>query len=82
MEKIWRKTKPRLSENKLKRILANADIDELRQRATPRDSKAISAGKANRIKSMSASGNYTIAEIADQLGLSTTTVKKYLKGVD
>ena len=71
-----------ISENKLKRILANADIDELRQRATPRDSKAISAGKANRIKSMSASGNYTIAEIADQLGLSTTTVKKYLKGVD
>lgn len=71
-----------ISENKLKRILANADIDELRQRATPRDSKAISTGKANRIKSMSATGNYTIAEIADQLGLSTSTVKKYLKGVD
>ena len=71
-----------ISENKLKRILANADIDELRQRATPRDSKAISVGQANRIKSMSASGNYTIAEIAKQLGLSPTTVKKYLKGVD
>ena len=71
-----------ISENKLKRILANADIDELRQRATPRDSKAISVGQANRIKSMSASGNYTISEIAKQLGLSPTTVKKYLKGVD
>ena len=71
-----------ISENKLKRILANADIDELRQRATPRDSRAISVGQANRIKSMSASGNYTIAEIAKQLGLSPTTVKKYLKGVD
>jgi DNA-binding CsgD family transcriptional regulator len=71
-----------ISENKLKRILANADIDELRQRATPRNSTAISTAKANRIKNMSATGNYTIAEIANQLGLSTTTVQKYLKGVD
>ncbi len=71
-----------ISENKLKRILANADIDELRQRATPRNSTTISVAKANRIKSMSATGNYTIAEIAEQLGLSTSTVKKYLKGVD
>ena len=71
-----------ITENKLKRILANADADELRQRATPRDSREISTTKANRIKSLNATGNYTIAEIADQLGLSTTTVKKYLKGVD
>ena len=71
-----------ISENKLKRILANADADELRQRATPRDTKTISAAKANRIKSMSATGNYTIAQIAEQLGLSASTVKKYLKGVD
>lgn len=71
-----------ISENKLKRILANADIDDLRQRATPRDTRTISTAKANRIKNMSATGNYTIAEIADQLGLSPTTVKKYLKGVD
>ena len=71
-----------ISENKLKRILANADIDELRQRATPRDSKTISTAKATRIRNMSATGNYTIAEIANQLGLSTSTVQKYLKGVD
>lgn len=71
-----------ISENKLKRILANADIDELRQRATPRDTQTISTAKATRIKNMSASGNYTIAEIANQLGLSTTTVQKYMKGVN
>ena len=70
-----------ISETKLKRILANADIDELRQRATPRDTKTVSTTQANRIKTMSASGNYTLAQIADQLGLSTTTVQKYLKGV-
>ena len=71
-----------ITENKLKRILANADIDELRQRATPRDSRAISTAQSNRIKNMNATGNFTIAEIANQLGLSTSTVKKYLKGVD
>ena len=60
----------------------HADIDELRQRATPRDTKTISSSKATRIKNMSATGNYTIGEIANQLGLSTSTVQKYLKGVD
>ena len=71
-----------ISENKLKRILANADADELRQRATPRDSQTISSAKGSRIRNMSASGRYTIAEIAAQLGLSTSTVQKYLKGVN
>lgn len=71
-----------ISENKLKRILANADADELRQRATPRNTVAISSAKASRIRNMSATGNYTIAEIANQLGLSTSTVQKYLKGVN
>lgn len=71
-----------ITESKLKRILANTDIDELRQRATPRDSRKVSSGKVSRMKALNASGNYTIAEIADQLGLSVTTVKKYLKGVD
>ena len=70
-----------ISENKLKRILDNADIDELRQRATPRDTQTISSAKASRIRNMSSTGNYTIAQIANQLGLSTTTVQKYLKGV-
>lgn len=71
-----------IHESKLKRILANTDIDDLRQRATPRDFREVSSSKVNRMKQLSASGKYTIAEIADQLGLSTTTVKKYLKGVD
>lgn len=71
-----------IHESTLKRILANSDIDELRQRATPRNTRTISVSQANRIKSLSATGNYTIAEIASQLGLSTSTVKRYLKGVD
>ena len=71
-----------ISENKLKRILANADIDELRQRATPRETASVSTAKVARIKNMHATGNYTLAQIANQLGVSVTTVKKYLKGAD
>jgi DNA-binding CsgD family transcriptional regulator len=71
-----------ISENKLKRILANADADELRQRATPRSSKGLTTGQVTRMKNLSASGNYTLDEIAKQLGVSTSTVRKYLKGVD
>lgn len=68
-----------ISENKLKQILDNADVDVLRQRATPRKSSTLSSAQANMIKSMSAS-NYTLSQIADKLGVSTSTVSNYLKG--
>lgn len=70
-----------ISENKLKQILNNADIDEIRQRATPRATTTLSTAKINRIKAMSAS-NYSLQQIAEQLGVSTATVNKYLKGVN
>ena len=69
-----------VSESVLKRILNNSDPDSLRQRAMPKTSKSVSQATANRIKAMSAS--YTIQQIADKLGLSTSTVSKYLKGVN
>lgn len=68
-----------ISETKLKQILNNTDTDKLRQRATPRSSTTLSSAKVNRIKALSAS-NYTLAEIAQKLGVSTSTVSKYLKG--
>ena len=68
-----------ISESKLKRILNNSDPDSLRQRAMPKTSVNISQAKINRIKAMSAS--YTVAQIADKLGISTSTVSKYLKEV-
>ena len=67
-----------ISENKLMQILNNVDIDELRQRATPRSTNSLSDAKINRITSMNASG-YSTAEIANALGVSTSTVSKYLK---
>lgn len=69
-----------ISENKLKQILDNTDIDKLRERATPRATTQLSQAKVNQIKAMNAS--YTIQEIADKLGISSATVSKYLKGVN
>ena len=68
-----------ISENKLVQILNNTDIDKLRQRATPRASTSLSATQISRIKALSNS-NYTLSEIANKLGVSTSVVSKYLKG--
>ena len=70
-----------ISENTLKKILNNTDIDELRERATPKTSTTLSPAKIAGIKSMSNS-NYTIGQIANKYGISPSTVSKYLKGVN
>ena len=68
-----------ISENKLNQILNNTDKDNLRERATPRTTSTLSTAKINKIKAMSSS-NYSLNEIAKALGVSTSTVSKYLKG--
>ena len=68
-----------ISEAQLKKILNNTDTAKLRERATPRTTTTLSTAKVNRIKAMSNS-NYSINEIANALGVSTSTVSKYLKG--
>ena len=67
-----------ISESKLRDILNNTDPDSLRERATPRSSINISQSKINRIKALS--NSYTLAQIADKLNISPSTVSKYLKG--
>ena len=69
-----------ISDSKLKEILDNADADKLRERAMPKQTTTLTPAKINRIKTLSAS-NYTLSEIAKKLGVSSTTVSKYLKGV-
>lgn len=66
-----------ISENKLTQIIDNVDIDSLRQRATPRATTSLSQAKQNKIASMNASG-YSTSEIAEALGVSTSTVSDYL----
>lgn len=67
-----------ISENQLYDILKATDIDKLRERATPRETTTLSNAKINKIDAMKASG-YTIDEIAKAIGVSTSTVNKYLK---
>ena len=69
-----------ISENTLKRILNNTDADALRQRVTPRSTTSLSAAKVNKLKAMNSS-NYTLDQMAQALGVSVSTVSKYLKGV-
>lgn len=66
-----------ISDNVLSQILDSADIDNLRQRATPRANNELSSGKIALIKARAASG-YTNAKIAESLGISASTVSKYL----
>lgn len=68
-----------ISDNLLTKILDNADVDALRQRATPRASKTLSAAQINKIKAMRAS-NYSLNEIAKACNISASSVSKYLKG--
>lgn len=68
-----------ISETILKDILNNTDVDNLRERATPRSTNSVSQANINRMKAMSASG-YTNAQIAEKLGISPSSVTKYVKG--
>ena len=70
-----------VSESTLKRILNNTDTAKLRERATPRATNNLSAAQVNKIKRMSDS-NYSLAQIAEACGCSTSTVSKYLKGAN
>lgn len=68
-----------ISSSKLADILKNTDTDKIRKLATPKDNGEISSAKQSRIRSLSSSGA-TIEQIATALGISTSTVVKYMKG--
>lgn len=67
-----------VSENILKDILKNTDSDSLVKRAMPKQSVGLSSSKIASIKAKYASG-YTASDIAKSLGVSTSTILKYLK---
>lgn len=67
-----------ISTNKLTTILNNADMDKVKQLATPRENKGLTSQNINRIKTLRNNG-YTTSEIASKLGVSTSTVIKAIK---
>lgn len=66
-----------ISEKKLTDILNNADLDRVKQLATPKSTVLMTGTKQTRAKSMLASG-YTQAEVAEALGVSVSTLKSSL----
>ncbi len=67
-----------ISSSKLTQILQNSDLNKVKRLATPRTSVSMSPAKVARAKSMLTSG-YTQAEVAEALGVSTSTLSKSLK---
>lgn len=66
-----------LSNHQLTQILKNADLDQVKKLATPKTPKLMTSSKKTRAKTLLAAG-YTQAEVADQLGVSLTTLKTSL----
>ena len=68
-----------ISETKLWTLINKMDKDELKKRAAPATKKkGLSTGQEQRLKAMKNSG-YTIAQIAESLGVSTSTIRTFLK---
>lgn len=66
-----------VSPTKLREIINNSDKEEIKKLAMPKPANSLSNVKVSMIKAMNNSG-YTIAEIAERLGVSTNTVSKYI----
>ncbi len=66
-----------ISDSKLSKILRYSDPDRIKELSMPRTSTTLSEAQANKMKSMKVTG-YTIAEIAESIGVSTSTVSKYI----
>ncbi len=68
-----------ITNNKLSDILKNADLDQVRQLATPRQPAKMTSAKQRRAEQMSKLG-YTQAEIASALGVAPSTISLTLSG--
>lgn len=68
-----------ISTNKLKSIVQNSDLDVLKQLAMPREMRGVTPAQESRIRVLESRG-YTLAEIADAVGVSTGTITNVLQG--
>lgn len=70
-----------ITTHKLTQILSNADLDRVKELATPKSHKLMDQSKTNRALLLLANG-YTRAQVADQLGVSVSTLKRSLSEGD
>ncbi len=68
-----------VSSTMLEKIMSHSDPDVLRKLATPRTFTTLSPAKVSKVKMM-AQSHYTLAEIAEALGVSTSTISNVLNG--
>lgn len=68
-----------ISPTQLGNILNNTDMDRIRELATPRVKYGMQPSQIATAKLMNNNG-YTMAEIADRLGVSTSTISKAING--
>ena len=68
-----------ISDSKLTQIFRFSDMDKIRSYAMPKTSTVLPDSKISRIKTMSSNGA-TNAQIAEALGVSPSTIAKYLNG--
>ena len=66
-----------VTSNIISQIISNSDSSTLKQLANPRQEKTVTSAQQSRIRSLIARG-YTIAEVADHMSLSTSTIEKYM----
>jgi hypothetical protein len=66
-----------ITKTKLKEILDRADIDEVKQLAMPRQTSSMGATQRSRARALASAG-YTQAEIAQELGVSVSTLRRGL----
>lgn len=62
----------------LRKIMTYADPDEIRKYATPKEKKGLSSTQISTAKAM-LKGNYDMSDVAEKLGVSTSTLYKYIK---
>ena len=67
-----------LGSTKLKSILNNTDMDTLQDLVMPKKTKGLTKSQIASAKAKLNSGYYTQGDVAEELGISTTTLMRYL----
>jgi transcriptional regulator with XRE-family HTH domain len=67
-----------ITNNKLESILANTDVDRIKELATPREATVMVQSKVLRAKAMLAAG-FDASEIADALGVNVSTLNSSIE---
>jgi AraC-like DNA-binding protein len=64
-----------ITKHKLNQILSNADMERVKELATPKEHRLLDESKVNKAMTLLRNG-YTRAQVADQLGVSVSTLKR------